>query len=79
VGTPIDRLQFLVFTDAGYTMSDDPLPGATKSDTLLSVGLGARVAITKYSQFRLDYGVPVLKIRDEENDSAFYVSAQLQF
>jgi hemolysin activation/secretion protein len=78
-GTPIDRLQFLVFTDAGYTMSNDPLPGANKDETLLSVGLGARIAITKYSQFRIDYGVPMLENEDEENSSAFYLSAQLQF
>lgn len=78
-GTPIDRLQFLAFADAGYTISDETLPGANKDETLLSIGLGARLAITKYSQFRIDFGVPMIDVDGEDNDSAVYVSGQLQF
>jgi len=80
---PFDRLQLLVFCDAGYTRQEKPLPGSLKSEPLLSAGAGARFALTKYSQFRFDYGFPLIKIDSDEDSrnssGAFYVSGQLQF
>ena len=78
--TPIDRAQFLVFLDAAYTKMEDPLPGAIESETMLSTGFGLRLALTPYSQFRFDYGIPLIDIdSDDDSSGAFYVSGQLQF
>ena len=78
--TPLDRAQFLVFVDAAYTKMEDPLPGAIKDETMLSAGLGLRLAVTPHSQFRFDYGIPLIDIdSDDDDDGAFYVSGQLQF
>ena len=81
VRTPLDRIQFLVFLDAGYAQQEDPLPGSFKNEKMLSCGAGMRFALTSYSQFRFDYGIPLVKIDSDENNSSgmFYVSGQLQF
>lgn len=78
---PLDRTQFVVFFDAGYAQQEDPLPGAIDNETMLSAGAGMRLAVTSYSQFRFDYGVPLVDIDSDDDDSegAFYVSGQLQF
>lgn len=79
--SPLDRWQALVFVDAGYAEMQDPLPGSVDGETMLSAGVGLRLAITPYSQFRFDYGIPLIDIDVDEDsdDGAFYVSGQLQF
>jgi hemolysin activation/secretion protein len=79
--SPRDRWQFLAFLDAGYAQMEDPLPGSVDGETMLSAGLGARLAVTSHSQFRFDYGIPLIDIDVDDDDSsgAFYVSGQLQF
>lgn len=76
---PLDRIQFVVFTDAGYIETIDPLPGAEESENLLSVGGGIRIAVTKYSQLRLDVGVPVADASGDDDSSEYYLDWQLQF
>ena len=78
---PRDRWQFLVFMDAGYAEMQDPLPGSVDAEAMLSVGVGLRLALTRYAQFRFDYGIPLLDIDmdDGNKTGAFYVSGQLQF
>jgi hemolysin activation/secretion protein len=77
---PRDRWQFLVFLDAGYAEMEDALPGSIDGETMLSAGAGLRLAVTSHSQFRLDYGVPLVDIDvDDDNSGAFYFSGQLQF
>ena len=79
--SPLDRWQALVFVDAGYAALQDALPGSVDGETMLSVGVGLRLAVTPHSQFRLDYGIPLLDIDadDHSKSGAFYFSGQLQF
>ena len=77
--SPLDRLQFVAFADAGYMEAIDPLPGATESETLLSVGAGLRMAITQYSQLRFDVGLPVTSTDTNEDSAAYYLNWQAQF
>ena len=79
--SPLDRWQALVFIDAGYAEMQDPLPGSVDGETMLSAGIGLRLAVTPHSQFRFDYGIPLLDIDVDEDsdDGAFYISGQLQF
>ena len=79
--TPLDRWQALVFLDAGYAEMQDALPGSIDGETMLSTGVGLRLAVTSYSQFRFDYGIPLIDIDadDGSDKGAFYVSGQLQF
>jgi len=76
---PLDRLQFVVFTDFGHYEVIDPLPGQVVSENLMSVGGGIRCAATKYSQLRLDVGVPVVASAAGNDATAFYLNWQLQF
>ena len=77
---PLDRIQFVAFTDAGYLETIDPLPGAEPSEFLMSVGGGMRLAVTQYSQMRLDVGVPVTTpAGGEDKSSAYYLDWQAQF
>ena len=78
---PLDRIQFVVFTDAGYLETIDAPAGREDSQLLASVGAGVRLAVTEYSQLRLDVGVPVSSPSGmvEDNSSAYYLDWQLQF
>ena len=83
----LDRWQFFVFMDAAWVSQEDPLPGSkdagADSDTLLSVGLGLRIGLTSHTQFRIDYGYPLIDIDSDEgnesNSGALYFSASMQF
>jgi len=77
--TPLDRLQFVAFTDFGFLEFIDPLPGVDANETLLSVGAGVRLAVTKYSQLRFDVGVPVASASGDDDSSEYYLDWQLQF
>lgn len=76
---PLDRIQFVVFSDAGYVETIDPRPGAKDSETLVSVGAGARLAVTQHSQLRLDVGVPVTSASGDDKSSEYYLDWQVQF
>lgn len=76
---PLDRLQLVAFTDFGFLEFEDPLPGVDESETLMSVGAGLRLAVTQYSQLRLDVGVPVASASGEDDSSEYYLDWQLQF
>jgi hemolysin activation/secretion protein len=84
-GKTVDRLQFVTFLDAGTVKVQDPL-SSVDSYTMVGAGVGMRLALTKYSQFRFDWGVPlsgreeVATSEEEINASGrYYLSAQLQF
>jgi hemolysin activation/secretion protein len=85
-GRTFDRLQFVVFGDAGWIKVVDPI-GVEDSYTLTSAGAGLRLALSKYSQIRFDWGVPVsgreeIAAASEEDIRAagrYYFSAQIQF
>jgi len=72
------RLQFLLFSDFGYVDMKNPLPGEQDSDTLIGVGAGLRLGLTKYSQMSLDFGYPLEKTQESDNPRA-HLSLQLQF
>ena len=76
---PIDRLQFLLFVDAGHTQTLKPLPGMARSNNLLSTGLGVRLALMKYAQIRYDAALPLIHKGDDDDSLYHYISVQGQF
>ena len=75
-----DRLQFLAFCDWGVTRYNDLPAGYDDERFLTSVGFGARLAVTKYSQLRCDVAFPLTNGREaEDRDMEVYFSLQLQF
>lgn len=78
--TPIDRLQFLGFCDYGITNYNDLPSGYDDNEFLCSFGIGARMAVTKYSQLRCDLAFPVVDGNNpDDNDCELYLGVQLQF
>ncbi len=75
------RLQLLAFTDAAYVKNNDPQASAFDNETLSSVGAGFRFGFTKYSQMRLDYGIPLMDTytADTPKHGRLHASLQLQF
>lgn len=76
----IDRLQFLGFCDWGIARYNDLPNGYDDNEFLCSAGVGARLAVTKYSQIRCDLAFPMVDgNNDDDRDMEVYVSFQLQF
>jgi len=74
------RLQFVLFTDAGWIQNKEPMPGEMDSETLASIGAGLRLGFTKYSQMRVDYALPLEDTTDDTPSSGrVHLSLQLQF
>jgi hemolysin activation/secretion protein len=57
-----DQAQLLAFWDYGSVREKQPVPGESTSVSLESVGMGMRYAITRYLDFRLDYGWQLRKL-----------------
>lgn len=78
--TPVDRLQFLGFCDYGIANYNDLPSGYDDNEFLCSLGIGARMAVTKYSQLRCDLAFPVADGNNpDDKDCEVYVGMQLQF
>lgn len=84
-GKTVDRLQFVTFVDAGTVYIKDPL-GKIDSYAIAGAGAGFRLALTKYSQLRFDWGVPIMGKSDVATDQEeiksggrYHLSAQVQF
>ena len=78
--TPIDRLQFLGFFDYGIANYSDLPSGYDDNEFLCSFGIGARMAITKYSQLRCDLAFPIVDGNNpDDKDCELYLGAQFQF
>lgn len=77
--TPIDRLQMLCFADYGWTAFNDLPSGYDDNEFLFSAGLGARAALTKYSQLRCDVAFPIANAYGDDDDVEVYFSVQVQF
>ena len=77
--TPIDRLQGLVFMDYGWTAFNDLPSGYDDEEFLFSAGIGARAALTKYSQLRCDLAFPLANAYGDDDDMELYFSMQVQF
>ena len=74
----VHRLQFVSFLDFGRSDQNEPLLGEEKSELFSSIGAGMRVALTKFSQFRLDLALPLDKT-DESDTIRGHFSVQGQF
>jgi len=77
--TPIDRLQGLCFLDYGWTAFNDLPSGYDDNEFLCSAGVGARAALTKYSQLRCDVAFPLADAYGDDDSMEFYLSVQVQF
>ena len=78
--TPIDRLQFLGFCDYGIANYNDLPSDYDDNEFLCSFGVGARLAMTKYSQLRCDLAFPIVDGNNpDDNDCEFYLGVQFQF
>lgn len=71
---PIDRLQLVSFVDGGYTSYD-----GGDNQTISSVGLGLRLAVTSHSQLKFDWGFPLQTTDESSSSGAGHVNFQLQF
>ncbi|MBQ7253021.1 MAG: ShlB/FhaC/HecB family hemolysin secretion/activation protein [Kiritimatiellae bacterium] len=76
--TPFDRLQFVLFADAGCIKIEDPLPGEESSKTLLSAGFGVRLALSDHFQVKCDVGFPLEETTDSDT-ACVHFSSQVQF
>ena len=80
-----DRLQFLAFFDYGWSRYNDLPAGYADEKFLYSAGVGARLAVTQYSQLRCDIAFPMVdsdvsKTDDDyDRDVEVYFGFQLQF
>ena len=78
--TPIDRLQFLGFCDYGIANYNDLPSDYDDNEFLCSFGVGARLAVTKYSQLRCDLAFPIVDGNNpDDKDCEFYLGVQFQF
>lgn len=78
--TPIDRLQFLGFCDYGIANYNDLPSEYDDNEFLCSFGVGARLAVTKYSQLRCDLAFPIVDGNNpDDKDCEFYLGVQFQF
>jgi hemolysin activation/secretion protein len=74
------RLQFIGFTDFGRVETATHQPGDFASQNMLSVGLGLRMGLTKYSQIRFDYGYPIEETDETAKGSGKpHLQLQVQF
>lgn len=76
----VNRLQFVFFYDTGYVEFREPLATSSQIDNtfLHSVGAGARLGITKFSQMSFDYGLNLNTSNASDSDGAIHFSFQLQ-
>ena len=74
----VHRLQFVGFYDFGRSEKIDPLRGEEKNVSFSSLGAGIRLALTKFSQFRFDFGIPLIST-NESSGGRSHVSLQVQF
>ncbi len=78
------RLQFLVFCDYGWVKQegsemDNAGDGRKTQETMLSVGAGLRLGLTKYSQMRFDWGFPLEQTEEQRQGGRAHFAVQLQF
>ena len=76
---PIDYFQLVTFMDFGRTELIATEHNEPVEHDLLSVGVGLRFSLTKYSQFKLSYGWPLEDTPNSDEDGRFHFSLQAQF
>jgi hemolysin activation/secretion protein len=75
----VDRLQGLLFVDAGFITRAETLQGETRNESISSAGLGLRWALSRYAQVRADVGYRIDELYDQDRGVGFHVSAQIQY
>ena len=74
--SPIDRLQFLVFSDFGWIKFNDSYPNMEDDEFLYSAGFGIRAGLTKYTSLNCDIAFPLNKAyaHEKDDDMEIYLS-----
>ncbi len=78
----IDSLQFLVFLDYGWIDRKRTYVGEKDSQFLWSAGVGARLAITKYTYLSADVAFPLRDLNENDKDDRnveCYLGIRAQF
>jgi len=75
----LDRLQLLVFLDAGWVRVIDSLPGEDDDTFMLSLGPGLRYALSRHALLRLDWGFPLEETVESDRTGRGHLNFQLQF
>ncbi len=78
----IDSMQFLAFVDYGWIDREHTYVGEDQAQFLWSLGVGARLALTKYTAITADLAVPCRdmneNVKDDENIE-LYLGVRAQF
>lgn len=79
--SPLERIQFFVFTDAGYIAYTESYQNMEDSEFLWSAGFGVRAGLTQYASLNLDVAFPLEKgyADKEDEDCEVYLSVKFQF
>ena len=77
-GAGSERLQVVAFLDGAYMELEDALPAVEDNINLLSVGLGVRLAVTRYTQFKFDWGFPLEETEESDSTGRGHISIELQ-
>ncbi|MGH8597346.1 MAG: ShlB/FhaC/HecB family hemolysin secretion/activation protein, partial [Gammaproteobacteria bacterium] len=75
-------VRFLGFLDAGHKQLEQPLAAQRKSDTLSSIGVGARWQWRDQAAISVDYGQPLANADGEAADrgnSKWHVNLQVRY
>lgn len=74
------RLQFVVFSDVGMIQHRERVTADQEDrEVMASLGAGLRLGLTKYSQVRFDFGVPLESSAHNDTSGRGHLSLQLQF
>jgi hemolysin activation/secretion protein len=73
-----ERLQMVGFVDAAYLTVEDTLIGQEDTFNLLSVGLGFRAAVTRFTQLKFDWGFPIEETEESDSGGRGHISFEVQ-
>lgn len=71
IGGPLDELRLHAFLDSGWAAIHRALPTQEGDFSLVSTGLGARLALFNYLSGAVDLGVPLISGPDSESGDVF--------
>ncbi len=73
-----ERLQMVGFVDFAYMTVEDTLQDQEDTFELLSVGLGIRAAVTRFTQLKLDWGFPIEETEESDSGGRGHISFEVQ-
>jgi hemolysin activation/secretion protein len=74
-----DPMTFLGFFDYGYGIDIQDLPDENGGHILMSVGPGVRYRITPYLTSRVDFGIPLHEVFQDEQPCRWHISVVLSY